>query len=300
MQFDDPPCNSQDRFTLVVHGGTVTRPDQVTDPQRDLIRRVVDDGRDGLRAGASALETVVTAVAALEDSGLLDAGKGSYLNTAGFVENDAALMEGHTGRAGAVAAMRRVKNPIEAAWIVMQHTPHVLLVGPSGEESVIRLGAEVVTSPAEYFEPYVAAARRSAREGTVGAVALDRCGHLAAATSTGGTPEKSPGRVGDSPIIGAGTFANGRFAMSATGIGEHFIRRCAAFDVAMRAEYLGVTLQEAAEHMIVDLIGGIDRAAGAMIAVGRDGELVVTANAYGVLHGYASDEIATTVGIGVG
>lgn len=300
MYFGTASCSSQDRFTLIVHGGTVTRSDQVTDAQCELIRRVVEDGHTRLHAGASALETVVRGVAELEDSGLLDAGKGSYLNTQGYVENDAALMEGHTGRAGAVAAMRRIKNPIEAAWIVMQHTPHVLLVGASGEESVIDLGAGVVGTPEDYFEPYVDAAKRGIGAGTVGAVALDRCGHLAAATSTGGTPDKRPGRVGDSPIIGAGTFANERYALSATGVGEHFIRRCAAFDIARRAEYLAVPLQEAADYVIGRLIGDIDHAVGAIIAIGRDGELVVSANAYGILHGYASESKPPTVAIRLG
>jgi isoaspartyl peptidase/L-asparaginase-like protein (Ntn-hydrolase superfamily) len=230
---DKPPCQLQDRFTLLVHGGTITRREQIGPAQRELIRDVVAAGRAELAAGATALATVVDAVMRLEDSGLLDAGKGSYLNTSGFVENDASLMEGHTGRAGAVAAMQRVKNPIDAARIVMQRTPHVLLVGPTGEAEVIRLGAEVVADPSAYFVPYVETAKRGTGEGTVGAVALDRCGHLAAATSTGGTPDKLPGRVGDSPIIGAGTFANERYALSGTGVGEHFIRRSAAADIAV-------------------------------------------------------------------
>jgi L-asparaginase / beta-aspartyl-peptidase len=296
-RIDSPSCNAQDRFTLIVHGGTVARRDRVTPAQLELIRCVVEEGRERLEAGATALETVVRAVAALEDSGLLDAGKGSYLNTDGFVENDAALMEGHTGRAGAVAAMRRIRNPIEAAAIVMRRTSHVLLVGSSGEATLARLGAALVDDPVAYFKPYVEAAQRVTGEGTVGAVALDRCGHLAAATSTGGTPDKSPGRVGDSPIIGAGTFANERCALSATGIGEHFIRRCAAFDIAMRAQYLGASLRSAADHVVRTLIGGVDKAAGAIIAVGLDGEPVVSANGFGVLHGYASDATSVTVDV---
>lgn len=294
------PAGAAGRFALAVHGGTVTSPEGFDTAQLALIDRVVAAGRAALEAGAAALEVVVDCVVALEDSGLLDAGKGSYLNTQGFVENDAALMEGHTGRAGGVAAVQRLKNPIAAARLVMERTPHVLLVGVTGEQTLLGLGAESVDDPSSYFIPYVDPGARRGREGTVGAVALDAAGHLAAATSTGGTPGKVPGRVGDSPLIGAGTYADEHYAVSATGIGEHFIRRCAAVDIAHRAEYRHDGLCTAAEHVILRLIGEIDRAAGAVIAMSHQGEIVVCSNVYGVLHGCATDHAPSIVGVTLG
>lgn len=288
----------QNRFTILVHGGTVTRSEEVTAAQMTLIRSVVTEAREKLASGASALDAVVSAVVRLEDSGLLDAGKGSYRNTAGFVETDASVMEGHTGRAGAVAAMQRLKNPILGARLVMEKTPHVFFAGPVGEETVIALGAVAVADPAEYFVPYREARSAEPAMGTVGAVALDSRGHLAAATSTGGTPGKLPGRVGDSPIIGASTFADHNYALSATGVGDYFIRRSVTRDVAMRAEYLRIPLQKAADYVIHELIGAVDKAPGAVIAVDRKGKVVLSAaNVLGERYGYATESLDPTVGI---
>jgi isoaspartyl peptidase/L-asparaginase-like protein (Ntn-hydrolase superfamily) len=291
-------CDVQNRYTILVHGGTVTRREDVTDAQLALVRSVVAEARETLASGATALDVVVGAIVRLEDSGLLDAGKGSYRNKAGFVENDASVMEGQTGRAGAVAAMQRLKNPILGARLVMEKTPHVFFVGPVGEETLIGLGAEPVDDPATYFVPYREVSPAAPGPGTVGAVALDRCGHLAAGTSTGGTAGKMPGRVGDSPIIGASTFANERYALSATGVGEYFIRRSVTRDIAMRAEYQGVSLKKAADHVIHELIGKVDRVSGAIIAVDRDGAIVLSAaNVLGERYGYASESVRPTVGV---
>ena len=290
-------CDSQERYIILVHGGTVTHPDEVTDAQLELIRTVVTEAGEDLAAGATALDVVIDAIVKLEDSGQLDAGKGSYLNTAGFAETDASLMQGNTGRAGAVAAMQRLKNPIIGARITMEHTPHVLFVGPPGEETLIGLGAESVDDPASYFIPPVSGREIFTGEGTVGAVALDRCGHLAAGTSTGGTPGQLVGRVGDSPIIGAGTFANEHYALSATGVGEYLIQRSASRDIAMRAEYQGMSLQDAADHVIHRLIGEVDKASGGIIAISRDGEIVLSSSVYGERHGYASESVGVTVGV---
>lgn len=291
-------CNSQNRYTILVHGGIFTKPERVNDAQLDTIRSVVTAARDELAAGASALDVVVDAITVLEDSGLYDAGKGSYRNTADFTETDASLMEGHTGKTGAVAAMQRLKNPIKAARIVMQDTPHVLFAGPTGEEVLIDLGAETVEDPATYFVPVRKAEPGESKTGTVGAVALDRCGHLAAGTSTGGYFGKLPGRVGDSPIIGASTFANDQYALSATGRGENFIQRSVTLDIAMRSKYQGVPLQEAADLVIHRLIGEIDQVPGAIIAISREGEIVMSAaNVVGTRHGYASESVDVAVGV---
>lgn len=293
-------CSSQDRYTILVHGGTVDAEVEVTDSHRELMRTVVGAARAELAGGSTALGVVVNAIIKLEDSGLLDAGKGSYRNTAGFSELDASLMEGHTGRVGAVAAMQRLKNPIAASRLVMEKTPHVLFVGPTGEETLIDLGAEYVEDPSSYFVPYQDPGVAKPPSGTVGAVALDRCGNLAAGTSTGGYPGKLPGRVGDSPIIGASTFANEHYALSATGRGENFIRRSVTFDIAKRAEYQGTRLQEAADFVVHRLLGETDKIDGAIIAIGRDGDIVMSAaNVFGELHGYASESLSVRVGVEV-
>ena len=188
---------------------------------RELTRQIVTRGRDRLALGAAALDVVVESIVAFENSGQTDSGKGSFENSAGFVETDASLMLGSTGRSGAVAAMQRLKNPIVAARLVMDKTPHVLFVGAAGEQTLIGLGAEVVADPKAYFKPVAEPeATKPQGHGTVGAVALDRCGVLAAGTSTGGTYGKMPGRVGDSPIVGASTFANEQVALSATAPGN--------------------------------------------------------------------------------
>ena len=284
------------KYSFVLHGGTVTDPNHVTTAQLELIQFVVTEAGVELASGASALDTVVRAIVRLEDSGLLDAGKGSFLNAAGFVENDASLMQGNTGNAGAVAAMPRLKNPIEAARIAMERTAHVLFVGKTGEETLVGLGAEEIENPSSYFAPAELSKNTPPNEGTVGAVALDQHGHLAAGTSTGGRRGQLPGRVGDSPIIGAGTFANESYALSATGDGEAFIRRCAAQDIAARASYCDMSLQDAADHVIHRLIGDVDKTSGAIIAIGHDGGIVLSSNVYGVRHGYTTESRNITVG----
>ena len=237
----DRNCDSQDEYILLLHGGFASGPEEVKQQHLDVLNQAVAAGLQALADGATALAVVEDAIALLEDSGIYDAGKGSYFNTQGFVENDASLMEGHTGRAGAVAAMQTLKNPIRAARIAMEKTPHVFFVGTTGEATLIELGAEVVDDPQTYFKEFrpPKAKKTDQEHGTVGGAALDRCGHLAAGTSTGGTSGKMPGRVGDSPIIGASSFANRKYALSATGVGEFFIRRSATRDIAARAEYLG-------------------------------------------------------------
>lgn len=287
---------TENRYTIVVHGGTVTESDEVTDAQLELIRAVVTDARADLAGGAAALDVVTNAVVTMEDSGLLDAGKGSFLNTAGYVENDASIVHGKTGTAGAVAAMQRLKNPIKGARITMEQTRHTLFAGPAGEETLVGLGAETVDEPSSYFRLRALDKRISTDEGTVGAVALDRDGNLAAGTSTGGTPGQLVGRVGDSSIVGAGTFANERYALSATGVGEYFIKRSATRDIAMRAERNGVSLQDAADHVVCRLIGDIDKAPGAVIAISCDGEIVLSSNVYGERYGYSSESFDVTVG----
>lgn len=279
------------RYSILVHGGYVGSPDDswVTAEVLALTRQIVATAKGELARDGSALDAVVNAIRSFEDSGLTDSGRGSYRNSAGVVEMDASLMVGATGATGAVAAVTRIRNPIVAARLVMEKTPHVLFVGSSGEQSLIQLGAEVVSDPGTYFVPVQAPAQQENRIGTVGAVAMDSSGILAAGTSTGGTYGKMPGRVGDSPIIGASTFATEQFAFSSTGAGEHFIRRGATREIVARVTYLGESLDQATRH-VLGLIANEDRSRGAIIGISREGEMVVRSTGYGILHGYANDE----------
>lgn len=305
-------CESHARSSpsvLVIHGGagTISRA-SITPEKEAAFRRslggVLTAGGAQLAAGASSLEVVVAAVAALEDDPLFNAGHGAVFTSAGAHELDAAVMvgEGPAGRCGAVACTTRVRNPVRAAKLVMERGAHVLLAGAGADAFAEAAGCAMVEN--RYFstawrEEQLAAARAdgtvaldhgsggggtaAAKMGTVGAVALDACGRLAAATSTGGMTNKSPGRVGDSPLCGAGTYASGRVAVSCTGTGEAFIRLCAAKDVAARVEYGGQSVGEAAEAVVGALagVGG----SGGLIAVGSDGAVAAPFSSEGMYRG---------------
>jgi isoaspartyl peptidase/L-asparaginase-like protein (Ntn-hydrolase superfamily) len=285
---------------LVVHGGagTITR--------RELTARREKQYRDGLAAalrrgcsvlenGGSSMDAVVAAVVALEDSPLFNAGRGATLNAAGEHELDASVMDGASGKAGAVAGVRRIKNPVLAARAVMERTAYVMLAGAAADRYAGAAGLALV--PPRYFStPERAQALRRAqaravtsaadRHGTVGAVALDRSGNLAAATSTGGYTNKMVGRVGDSPIIGAGTYAdNATCAVSTTGIGEYFIRAVVAYDAAARMRYGGESLKTAARHALARVVAlGGD---GGLIAVDRAGNVAMPFVSEGMYRGVA-------------
>lgn len=292
-------CTQYESYTIAVHGGYVgdLETTWTTAESLALTERIVQQARADLEAGAAALEVVVEAISTFEDSGMVDAGKGSFRNTAGFVETDASIMDGPTGNSGAVAGMQRIRNPIQAARLVMDRTPHILFVGAAGEDTLVKLGAGIVPDPAQYFKPVVEPDSDDAGHGTVGAAVLDRCGRLAAGTSTGGTLNKMPGRVGDSPIIGASTFANERFALSATGKGEYFIKRAATRSIVARVELSGMTFKDAADYVVKQLIGKEDNVRGAVIGISKGGEVVTSSTGYGLLHGYASHDTAPIVGL---
>jgi beta-aspartyl-peptidase (threonine type) len=232
-------------IALVVHGGAWNIPDDLVEPARDGVRRALEAGWKELSDGATALDTVERVVRVLENDPQFDAGRGSHLNRSGKVEMDASIMDGSLLRAGAVAAIQRVRHPISVARRVMEESPHALLVGAGARAFAVEAGSELCRTrdlllgrerqrylrvrAGEHdlvhkeFDPDPPTDPHSM--GTVGAVALDGNGRLAAATSTGGTQDKLPGRVGDTPIIGAGTYADGRVgSASATGWGEGILR----------------------------------------------------------------------------
>jgi beta-aspartyl-peptidase (threonine type) len=274
------------RASIAIHGGAGVISGSVTARHRAALRRALQAGWKILEAGGASLDAVTAAVVALEDDPLFNAGRGAAYNADGKHELDAAIMDGATLRAGAVAAVSRIRNPVLAARAIMERSPHVMLAGKGAEEFARRQKIQLVR-PA-YF--HTAAARRASvrtdpkhRHGTVGAVALDREGNLAAATSTGGVPGKLPGRVGDSPLVGAGTWAdNATCAVSGTGDGELFIRSVLAYDVAARMRYRGDSLQRAATAAlaVIARLGGN----GGLVAIDRRGNLAMPFNSPGMFR----------------
>jgi beta-aspartyl-peptidase (threonine type) len=251
------------------------------------MKAALAQARAELKNGASAVDTVEKLVRTFEDSGKFNTGKGAIANQAGQVETDASIMDGNGLRAGAVASMTAVKNPVVAARLVMDANRHVLVVGDRGQAYVQSLGAAMVTP--DYFINTGKAKLEPKPHGTVGAVALDRCGHLAAATSTGGFDAKVPGRVGDSPLVGDGVYAaDGVAAFSATGHGEFFIRFNAAKDAADRIAYAKTPLAEAMKIELFDVLKKAG-AEGGMIGIDAKGNVALNYNSVGMLRGYATN-----------
>jgi beta-aspartyl-peptidase (threonine type) len=288
-------------LAIAVHGGAGAVPRQSLSAERerryrDGLAAALDLGYTTLEKGGSSLDAVEAAVRTLEDNELFNAGRGAALTREGAAELDAAIMDGRQQRAGAVAAVRHVKNPIELARRVMEKSRHLLLVGAGAEEFALEEGVTLV--PNDYFRTEERRAQleseRGGRpvsdlvpssQGTVGAVALDAAGNLAAATSTGGMTNKRQGRVGDSPIIGAGTYAkNGVGAVSATGHGEYFIRTVAAYHICAAVEFRGLGLGEAVHellHVRLRELGG----SGGVIAIDRGGRIVTEFSTEGMFRG---------------
>ncbi len=286
-------------WTLLIHGGAgVMRRHEVTPEMDTAFRAGLDDaleaGAKVLAGGGQALDAVQAAVLVLEDNPNFNAGRGAVLTREGVAELDAAIMDGRDRRAGAVAQVRTVKNPIRAARHVMELSGRVMFAGPDVDEMAAQAGLEIV--PPDYFiTPRRQGELKRAmagdvlpmdRYGTVGAVAMDAQGNLAAATSTGGMNAKPPGRVGDSPIIGAGTYAeNKSCAVSATGDGEYFIRASVARMICARVEMQKMSAAEAAQATLdeVKALGGT----GGVIVLSHDGSVALAMNTEGMFRGRA-------------
>jgi L-asparaginase / beta-aspartyl-peptidase len=296
---------------LAIHGGagTIERSKMTPEREREYragLERALTAGYEILKRGGSSLDATEAAVRVLEDDPNFNAGKGSVFTSAGTNEMDAAIMDGKTLAAGAVASLKHIKNPISLARLVMEKSGHVMMDSEGAELFAKENGIELVDQ--KYFFTQerwdalqkIKAAEKSRtsgggkkflitdqdRHGTVGAVALDQNGNLAAATSTGGTTNKRPGRVGDSPVIGAGTYANNATcAVSATGDGEYFIRATVARDVSALMEYRGMSLKEAARAALdkVAKLGGT----GGLIAIDHEGNMTLPFNTAGMYRGYA-------------
>ena len=288
-------------WRLMVHGGCgAMRPGGLDPGEEDAARAglnaALDAGEQVLNRGGTALDAVEAAARVLEDDPVFNAGRGSVMNYEGGIDLDAAIMDGASRDAGAVAGIRTIRCPISLARAVMEQSPHVLLSFEGAEEFAREHGFEAIDRA--WFETDLRRAQldkvlaaggefdADVKYGTIGAVALDQAGHVAAATSTGGLTAKRWGRIGDSPLIGAGTFADDRSAaVSATGSGEYFIRSVAAHQVAERVRLAGVSLQQAVDETLADIteMGGT----GGLIAVAPSGEAAWGFTTSGMYRGEA-------------
>ncbi|MEJ5268437.1 MAG: isoaspartyl peptidase/L-asparaginase [Bacteroidales bacterium] len=279
-------------YCIVVHGGAGNFNSSEFDTATywkyyNSIKEVLLLGDSLLSNGIKAIDVVEKCAVIFENSPLFNAGKGAVINSKGEFELDASIMDGSNLKAGAVAGVKTVKNPIKLARMVMDSTAHVMLIGAGAEEFAYIKGIEIVDP--EYFEtPEVMKKYKSTvndKNGTIGVVALDKYGNLAAATSTGGMMMKKYGRVGDSPIIGAGTYADSHYAaVSCTGHGEYFIRTLCAYNLVAAMKYANMNIVEAAENAILQIanLGGT----GGLIAVDKYGNVVFNYNSKSMFRGY--------------
>ena len=307
---ENNPNMETKKIGLVIHGGagTIERGSMTAEKEREYragLERALTAGYEILKRGGSSLDATEAAVRVLEDDPRFNAGRGSVFTSAGTNEMDASIMDGKTLKAGAVGSVKQIKNPIGLARLIMEKSPHVMLDCAGAEAFAKANGIELVDQ--KYFftqerwdalQKVKAAEKHHAsgdgksfiitdqdRHGTVGAVALDQDGNLAAATSTGGTTNKMPGRIGDTPVIGAGTYANNQTcAVSCTGDGEYFIRVAAAHEVSALMQHRGIKLQEAAQTAldIVKQLGGT----GGLIAIDKAGQIALPFNTNGMYRGY--------------
>ena len=297
---------------LVIHGGAgVVKADLTPAIERRVradLEAALATGHAILRAGGSSIDAVAAAVAMMEDSPSFNAGHGAVFTHEGRNELDASIMDGATLRAGAIAGVHRVKNPILLARAVMERSPHVFLLGEGAETFAGTCGIELVET--NYFRTeqrwqQLQKALQDEREnrsdpaltphhGTVGAVALDARGGLAAATSTGGMTNKRWGRVGDSPLIGAGTYANAHCAVSATGWGEYYIRAVAAHDICARVEYAGKSIAQAADEVVMGIVPKLG-GDGGVIALDAQGNFATPFNTDGMYRGWIDRDGTTRV-----
>ena len=321
-----------DKITLALHGGagTITRASMSPEQEKaykEVLNTALQKGYSVLKSGGTSVQAVEATIRVMEDSPLFNAGKGAVFTNEGKNELDASIMEGKTLKAGAIAGVTTIRNPISTAIAVMEKSPHVMMAGKGAETFAKAQGQAIVDPSYFYTEPRFKALQRAKEQekteldhdakekqevkkapktgfveqdeliftegkkfGTVGCVALDKFGNLAAGTSTGGMTNKRYGRIGDAPIIGAGTYANNATcAVSATGHGEYFIRSVVAYDISALMEYKGMTLQDAANEVVMKKL--VERGGeGGIIAVDRNGNVAMPFNSEGMYRGYIKSD----------
>ena len=308
------------KAVIAIHGGAgaITR-SQLSQEQElryiQALSDIVEIGQRMLEDGRNALDVVTEAVRLLEECPLFNAGIGAVYTRDETHELDACVMDGNTLNAGAVAGVSHLRNPILAARLVMERSPHVMMIGEGAENKPIaqgmeRVSADIFSTPERYAQLLAARTAgetvldhsaspldENTKMGTVGAVALDMFGNLAAATSTGGMTNKLPGRVGDSPLVGAGCYANNAsVAVSCTGTGEVFIRALAAYDIAALMDYGGLSLSEACERVVMEKLPALG-GSGGLIAIDHEGNVALPFNSEGMYRawGYAGDTPTTGI-----
>ena len=289
-------------FGLIVHGGagSFSNLDENTlNSYKTGIDQALTAGYEVLENGGSSVDAVTAAVIILEDLPLFNAGKGSVYTEMETQEMDSSIMDGKSGKGGAVAGVSKVKNPIVLARKVMDETEHVMLIGEGAEKFAKEVGVELVDPSYFYSEKNLKRVRKSKKDkklGTVGAAALDKYGNLAAATSTGGRTNKMTGRVGDSPILGAGTWAqNDLCAVSGTGHGEYFMRLLTAADVCKLMEYSNLSLEDSS-NSVVNKLTNLG-AQGGIISIDSSGTISAVFNTKAMARGYKTNEISKTIKI---
>ncbi|BBM84693.1 isoaspartyl peptidase/L-asparaginase family protein [Candidatus Uabimicrobium amorphum] len=292
---------AQEKYVLVVHGGagTILKKNMTAEKEQQYHQKLAEAiavGEAILKNGGKSVDAVEATIKILEDSPLFNAGKGAVFTNSGTNEMDASIMDGSDLNAGAVASVKNIKNPISAARKVMERSPHVLLTGEGAQQFAQEMGLEIVDPKYFYTESRWKSLQKikkneknvneNDKHGTVGVAALDIHGNLAAGTSTGGMTNKRYGRVGDSPIIGAGTYANNNTcAVSATGHGEYFIRLAVTHSISILMEYGNLSLQQAAEkviHQKLTKLGGT----GGIVSVDKDGNIAMVFNTEGMYRGH--------------
>lgn len=289
--------NKEGLYTIVIHGGAGNMDkkdisDSLEKAYSDKMTEALIKGADTLKKGGSSIDAVEIVIRIFEDSPLFNAGKGSVFTDEGKNEMDASIMDGKTLKAGAVAGVTTIKNPVSAARKVMDKSPHVMMIGKGAEKFAKEQGLEIV-DPSYFFdqkrwEQYQKI--KNKKSGTVGVVALDKNGDLAAGTSTGGMSNKKYGRVGDSPIIGAGTYANNNTcAVSCTGHGEYFIRNVVAYDIAALMDYKGWSIEKAANYVVNEKLKS-QQAEGGVIALDKKGNFTMQFNTTVMFRGYIKSD----------
>lgn len=323
FKVDEIAGSKEDVFGIVIHGGAGTilkenMSDSLEAAYKKKLREAISIGHEILKNGGTSLEAVTKTINVLEDSPLFNAGKGSVFTHDATNELDASIMDGATLNAGAVAGVKHIKNPIDLAKDVMQKSEHVMLYGAGAEEFAQSLGYKMMdttyfytksryeslqrilekektinTEKISFEDPYI----KNSKFGTVGCAALDKHGNLASGTSTGGMTNKRWNRIGDAPIIGAGTYANNATcAVSSTGWGEFFIRSVVAYDISALMEYKGMSLQDAAKEVIhkkVPALGGD----GGIVAIDKDGNVAMEFNTAGMYRASMNAEGELEIGI---